>query len=108
MVIYLGAVHMMALWAVLVILAFGGLDPLFGQGAMRWQTFALAAVTYICSGFGITAGAHRLWAHRSYKAGLPLRVLLMVFNSIANQGTIVHWARDHRTHHLYSDTIADP
>merc|ERR1719225_824305 len=60
------------------------------------------------SGLGITAGVHRLWAHRSYKAALPLRALLMVFNSMANQGTIVHWARDHRTHHLYSDTIADP
>jgi len=32
----------------------------------------------------------------------------MVFNSIANQGTIWHWARDHRVHHLYSDTSADP
>ena len=32
----------------------------------------------------------------------------MVFNSIANQGTIFHWARDHRLHHKYSDTAADP
>ncbi len=37
-----------------------------------------------------------------------LKVLLMVFNSIANQGTIFHGARDHRVHHLYSDTAADP
>lgn len=35
------------------------------------------------SGLGITAGAHRLWAHRSYKAKLPLRIILMVFNTIA-------------------------
>lgn len=35
------------------------------------------------SGLGITAGAHRLWAHRSYKAKLPLRVILMIFNTIA-------------------------
>ena len=26
----------------------------------------------------ITAGAHRLWTHRSYKASLPLRVILML------------------------------
>jgi stearoyl-CoA desaturase (delta-9 desaturase) len=32
----------------------------------------------------------------------------MIFNSIANQGTIFHWARDHRLHHKYSDTPADP
>jgi len=35
------------------------------------------------SGLGITAGAHRLWAHRSYKGKLPLRIILMIFNTIA-------------------------
>jgi len=75
---------------------------------MMKETFAFAVVLYILSGLGITAGVHRLWAHRSYKASLPLRFVLMIFNSMANQGTIVHWARDHRTHHLYSDTAADP
>jgi hypothetical protein len=27
-------------------------------------------------GTGVTAGAHRLWTHRSYKAKLPLRIIL--------------------------------
>ncbi|GMF20935.1 unnamed protein product [Phytophthora lilii] len=27
---------------------------------------------------------------------------------MANQGTIFHWSRDHRVHHKYSDTVADP
>merc|ERR1712100_191286 len=72
------------------------------------ETLLLAFVLYVVSALGITGGAHRLWAHRSYKAGLPLRVTLMIFNSIANQGCIFHWARDHRVHHLYSDTVADP
>ena len=52
---------------------------------------------------GITAGAHRLWAHRSYKASFPLRVILMLSNSIANQGSIWHWARDHRVHHKHTE-----
>lgn len=30
-------------------------------------------------GFGVTGGAHRYWTHRSYKANLPFRVLLMIF-----------------------------
>lgn len=47
-------------------------------------------------GFGITAGAHRLWAHRAYKAKLPLRVLLMFLNSMSFQNSIYEWARDHR------------
>ena len=32
----------------------------------------------------------------------------MLCNSIANQGSIAHWARDHRVHHKYSETDADP
>jgi stearoyl-CoA desaturase (delta-9 desaturase) len=60
------------------------------------------------SGLGITAGVHRLWAHRSYVASRPLRIFLMLANSIANQGSIWHWARDHRVHHKHSETDADP
>lgn len=56
-----------------------------------------------CSGVGITGGVHRLWAHRSYKATYPLRLWLMLSNSIANQGSIWHWARDHRVHHKHSE-----
>lgn len=59
----------------------------------------------ISGGCGITAGAHRLWAHRSYKATLPLRVFLMLCNSIANQGSIWHWSRDHRVHHKHSEVL---
>jgi len=53
-------------------------------------------------------GVHRLWSHRSYEAALPVRVFLMLANSIANQGSIYHWARDHRVHHKHSETDADP
>jgi stearoyl-CoA desaturase (delta-9 desaturase) len=60
------------------------------------------------SGFGITVGVHRLWSHRSYEAALPVRFGLMLANSIANQGSIFHWARDHRVHHKFSETDADP
>tara|TARA_A100001015_G_scaffold303250_1_gene392608 strand:+ start:505 stop:861 length:357 start_codon:yes stop_codon:yes gene_type:complete len=60
------------------------------------------------SGLGITAGAHRLWSHRSYKAKFTLRCFLMILISIANQGSIIHWSRDHRLHHRYSDTDLDP
>lgn len=69
----------------------------------------LAAIfLYVISALGITAGAHRLWAHRSYKAKLPLRILLAAFNTIAFQDCAMHWARDHRVHHKYSETDADP
>jgi len=72
--------------------------------ATLWWAFVLWPI----SGFGITGGAHRLWAHRSYTASAPFRCVTMVVNSIANQGSIWHWARDHRTHHFHSETVADP
>ena len=28
--------------------------------------------------FGVTAGVHRYWTHKSYKAKLPLRIILAV------------------------------
>lgn len=40
---------------------------------------------YQVSSIGITAGAHRLWSHRAYKAKWPLRVILIIFNTIAFQ-----------------------
>lgn len=73
-----------------------------------WPTVIWATLLYQASGLGITAGAHRLWAHRSYKAKLPLRLLLVLFNTIAFENHVIEWARDHRVHHKYSETNADP
>lgn len=67
-----------------------------------------AFILGVMSGLGITAGAHRLWTHRTYKAKLPLRVLLTALNTIAFQYSVIEWARDHRVHHKYCDTNADP
>ncbi|KAJ8966902.1 hypothetical protein NQ317_010173 [Molorchus minor] len=62
----------------------------------------------LMAGMGITAGAHRLWGHRTYKAKLPLRILLMICQSAALQNHIYEWVRDHRVHHKFTDTDADP
>ncbi|XP_017041025.1 acyl-CoA Delta-9 desaturase-like [Drosophila ficusphila] len=96
------------------IIAFGYLHlaALYGVYLMvtsaKWATIGFALFLYLVSGLGITAGAHRLWAHRSYKAKWPLRVILVIFNTIAFQDAAYHWARDHRVHHKYSETDADP
>lgn len=44
-----------------------------------------ALTCFLLSALGITAGAHRLWSHRSYKASVPLRIFLAVSNSMAFQ-----------------------
>ncbi|XP_067009375.1 acyl-CoA Delta-9 desaturase [Anabrus simplex] len=59
-------------------------------------------------GFGVTAGVHRLWTHRAYKAKLPLRIFLLIAFATSGQNSIYDWVRDHRVHHRYSETDADP
>jgi len=96
MIIYLSLVHT------------AGFYGLSLCSEVDWKTQLLAFLLWPVSGLGITAGVHRLWAHRSYEATFPYRVLLMLMNSMANQGSIYHWARDHRVHHKFSETTSDP
>ncbi|CAH1405204.1 unnamed protein product [Nezara viridula] len=56
----------------------------------------------------VPLGAHRLWAHRSYKAKLPLRICFLIGQTMSGQYSLWFWVRDHRLHHKYSDTDADP
>lgn len=42
-------------------------------------------ITTYTTGFGITAGVHRLWSHRAYKAKWPLRLLLIFLFTITGQ-----------------------
>jgi fatty-acid desaturase len=73
MVIYVIFVHSTALM---------GLLSLF---TVSWKTQLWAFILWPISGLGITAGVHRLWAHRSYDAHWSVRLFLMLANSIANQ-----------------------
>ncbi|XP_071439706.1 acyl-CoA Delta-9 desaturase-like [Hetaerina americana] len=68
-----------------------------------WALFLLFA-----SAEGILMGAHRLYSHKSYKASWQLRLILVLFQTIAGQNCMYVWVRDHRLHHKYSDTDADP
>jgi stearoyl-CoA desaturase (delta-9 desaturase) len=96
MMIYVGLVHTIAI------------AGLFRVAKCSAETLIWAFILWPISGFGITVGVHRLWSHRSYEASFLLRFVLMICNSIANQGSIFHWARDHRVHHKFSETDADP
>lgn len=67
-----------------------------------------AFVLYTLSCLGITAGYHRMWAHRAYKAHPIVEVFLAFFGAGASQGSILWWSRLHRLHHNKSDTEDDP
>ena len=87
--------------------------PLYGCVQAYWvplklKTALFAVLYYFCTGLGITAGYHRLWAHCSFSATLPLRIFLAACGAGAVEGSIRWWARDHRAHHRYTDTEKDP
>ncbi|XP_070544740.1 acyl-CoA desaturase-like [Ptychodera flava] len=95
-VILMGLLHIASVYAV------------FLFPVCKWQTLLFAFILYYFGATGITAGAHRLWAHRTYKATFPLRLFLAFIQTLAFQNDIYEWARDHRVHHKYSETDADP
>ncbi|KZS97073.1 delta9-fatty acid desaturase [Sistotremastrum niveocremeum HHB9708] len=75
---------------------------------LTWQTALFSVLYYYITGLGITAGYHRLWAHRSYNASLPLQYFLAIAGAGAVEGSIHWWSRGHRAHHRYTDTDLDP
>jgi hypothetical protein len=98
-------------WPMIIYISLAHVAALFGIFSLQYcakYTLLWAFICWPISGLGITAGAHRLWAHRSYKATFALRTFLMLANSMANQGSIWHWSRDHRVHHKHSESSADP
>lgn len=87
--------------------------PSCGLIAAMWtplylKTAIFAIAYYFATGLGITAGYHRLWAHTSYSATLPLKIFLAAVGGGAVEGSVRWWARDHRAHHRYTDTDKDP
>ncbi|KAJ0170028.1 hypothetical protein K1T71_014634 [Dendrolimus kikuchii] len=73
-----------------------------------WSSIFWNVLIFVIGNLGVTAGTHRYWSHKAYKATRPLQVFLILAHSVANQYSVARWVRDHRLHHKYSDTDADP
>jgi stearoyl-CoA desaturase (Delta-9 desaturase) len=77
----------------------------------RWPTvldIVLAVVFYAIAGHGVTAGYHRLFAHRSFCARRGVKIALCVAGSLAFEGAVIGWVANHRRHHAYTDRTGDP
>jgi len=98
--------HNVLLFIILHSLGFIGVYKCYSEH--KFYAFASSYLIGIWGGLGITAGAHRLWSHRSYSARLPLRIFLMIGHTIAGQNNLYVWCRDHRVHHKFTETDADP
>jgi stearoyl-CoA desaturase (delta-9 desaturase) len=71
-----------------------------GYAAGSW---AFLALFLMANGMSITAGYHRLWAHRAYEAHPAFKVVLLIFGSMALQNSALIWCSGHRRHHLNVD-----
>ncbi|GMS92654.1 hypothetical protein PENTCL1PPCAC_14829, partial [Pristionchus entomophagus] len=74
----------------------------------NWRTNVWMLVMTLYAGNSITAGAHRMWCHKAYKANFGVRLFYMIGTTIAVQNDVIEWSRDHRVHHKWSDSDADP
>ncbi|GAB0097146.1 hypothetical protein DMENIID0001_127520 [Sergentomyia squamirostris] len=71
-------------------------------------TTIFAVGVYVIGALGVTVGAHRYFTHKAYKATTATRRVLMLLFILNGQNSLWEWVRDHRQHHKYSDTDADP
>jgi stearoyl-CoA desaturase (delta-9 desaturase) len=72
-----------------------------------WRGLALAVGLYYARMFFVTAGYHRYFSHRTYRASRPMQLLLAIGSMTSSQKGVMWWASHHRTHHKYSDQPGD-
>ncbi|UGA57025.1 acyl-CoA desaturase [Vibrio sp. VB16] len=78
--------------------------PLYGyyQG-YGWEHGLWFLVAFSFCNLSITAGYHRLWAHKAYDAHSSLKYIYAIGGAFALQNSILHWSSDHRPHHKFVD-----
>ncbi|MFN2481336.1 MAG: acyl-CoA desaturase [Pyrinomonadaceae bacterium] len=75
-------------------------------GVSAVAVFACVAL-YFVRMFAITAGFHRLFAHRTYRTGRVFQFIMAFVGTASYQKGPLWWASHHRRHHLHADTERD-
>jgi stearoyl-CoA desaturase (Delta-9 desaturase) len=65
------------------------------------------AATYSVRMFGVTAGYHRYFSHRSYRLGRSAQFMMAFLAQTSGQKGVLWWAAQHREHHRHSDLEQD-
>lgn len=73
-----------------------------------WWTLGLGLLWLELCSLSITAGYHRLFSHRAYKAAGWFRFVTLLFGAASIQNSALAWSRGHRLHHAFTDTDKDP
>jgi stearoyl-CoA desaturase (delta-9 desaturase) len=75
---------------------------------VSWMEIAACVVMLMVTGLSVTAGYHRLFAHRAYSAPAAIRAIFAVFGAAAFENSVIVWSAAHRFHHRHVDTDDDP
>ncbi len=67
----------------------------------------ICGALYVIRMFGITAGFHRYFSHRSFKTSRGFQFFLAFLGQSSAQRGVLWWAATHRYHHKHSDTEQD-
>ncbi len=67
-----------------------------------------SALFGLATNLSITAGYHRMYAHKAYEASRWIRYVYLAIGAAAFQGSALKWSSDHRRHHANVDTDNDP
>jgi stearoyl-CoA desaturase (Delta-9 desaturase) len=78
----------------------------FWVGA-SWTAVLACLALYAIRMFGVTAGYHRYFSHRTFKTSRAFQFLLGWLGATATQKGPLWWAANHRHHHATSDTEED-
>ncbi|MDZ7957720.1 MAG: fatty acid desaturase [Aulosira sp. DedQUE10] len=83
-----------------------------GSLLIFWAGFSWAALItcfalWFIRMFGVTAGYHRYFSHRTYKTTRWFQFILAVLGNSSAQLGPLWWAAHHRHHHRYADTKQD-
>jgi stearoyl-CoA desaturase (Delta-9 desaturase) len=72
-----------------------------------WVEIAVFVGMFWLTMFGMGAGIHRLFVHRSFRCGPVMRAFFCAIGTMAVQGSVLKWVANHRRHHLYADKPGD-
>ncbi|KAJ8684410.1 hypothetical protein QAD02_020202 [Eretmocerus hayati] len=99
-------------WQTTIVLAMVHMVAFYGALTFpyieRYKTILWSYFVAMWAMFGINGGVHRYWCHRSYKAKLPMKIVLAYCYLLAGQVPFRKWVQYHRLHHRYMETDADP
>ncbi len=72
-----------------------------------WTALIMCFALWFVRMFGITAGYHRYFSHRTYKTSRFFQFILAILGNSAAQLGPLWWAAHHRHHHRFADTKQD-